>query len=374
MNRSIWRWGLLLLMLVSLPALACNLVSGDEVESPPGGEESGDTVGTDEDTGAEQIPTAPAGDVDEPAGDGPAFPELGALNDALAQFSSYRTQVDMQFEDGGDSSQSSGTMTINTSRILEPPATSVEMMVSGNFAEESEALGENLTLSFIEVGDTSYSIVPGLGCVSGMGGAELADEFDTAFDADDLTDELNNPEYVGEETINGVATHHYRFDETNITQENGELRDVRGDIFISQEHQYVVRMVVDGVGDMGDDDQPSEGNIHFELNVLDVDQSFTIDVPAECDSAAAEFPVMEGASELTTFAGLTTYSVNATLEDVVAFYEEEMALRGYESSEDSFFTEGTALMTFVAEGQPTVSVTLGTEDGEVTVLIASVEN
>lgn len=378
MKRSLLRWGSLLMLLMALPALACNLVSGGEADDPSIREEAetpadSSDVAEEANAGVEEIAPTPANSGEEVAGSGPPFPELSTLEDALGQFDSYRMQVDMRFEGIADTSNS-GTMTMVTARTVEPPATSVEMSLSGSFAEDSEAEAGGVTLTFVEVGDQSYSVIPGVGCISGLGSAEATAEFDSVFEADDLVNEINDPEYVGEESINGVATNHYRFDESNLSQADQELRDVRGDIYVSQEHAYVVRMVFDAVGEIDGDEQPAEGNMHFELNVLDVDQPITIEAPADCESANAEYPVMDGAAELASFAGLTTYSINAPLEDVVTFYQDEMALRGYQMSEDSFFTESTALMTFTAEGQPSVTVTLGAEGEEVAVLITSAEN
>lgn len=372
MIRKLWHWSMLLFLFASLPALACNLFSGND--SPPVEVGDGDEVdpGSGEEL-ATAVPraTVPAGEDANGPDEGPALPEIRALDDALAQFGSYRIQVDMRFSDSADSTQS-GTMTMNTARVLEPPASSVELSFSGALAEEAEGIGEGATLSFIEIGGSSYSLIPGLGCISGAGGADMANEFDDVLDADELLNELENAEYVGEEMVNGIATYHYRIDESSLSNTGGDFQDATGDLYISQEQQYVVRMVVDGTGnvDVLGENVP-DGNIHLELNVLDVGQPITIEVPAECEAAASEYPVMEGASSLATIAGLTTYSVDATLEEAVNFYREEMAARGYTASEDAFITEDTALITFSAEGQPTVSVTLNAEGDTVSVVIAA---
>ena len=374
--RRILRWSFLFFMLASLPALACDLVTGDD--APPA-VDSGEDGGQ----GSEVLPTAaPVATVeveDQPsdgvppsgeAGEAPPLPDFGALNEDLSQFNSYRIQVGMRFEDSADPTQS-GMLTMTTARVVEPPATNVEVTLSGSLAEDMAELAEGATLTFTEIGETSYSIVPGLGCISGIGGAEMAAEFTDVLDTDDFLGDIEGAEFIGEETINGVATYHYRFDENDIPDTDDSLREVTGDVYISQENEYVVRMVVDGVGalDMFGGGSDQEGNLHLEFNVTDVGQPITIEAPAECEGAESDFPVMDGAVDLATFAGLTTYSVNASLDDVVTFYQEEMAALGYQAAADQFISEETAILNYTAEDGQSVTVTLGVDGDTVSVLI-----
>lgn len=370
MKRNVVRWLLFLIILLSLPALACDLVTGDGQDGDDEAVQSTDDLPTtaapastpdDAGQGEEEV-------TEETGADGPAFPGIGTLNDPLEQFNSYRSQVEMQFEHSSDPSQS-GTMIMDMARVVDPRASSVEITMSGGFAEEVEGLGDGASFSFVEVDGTSYSLVPGLGCISGGGGPDMVGEFDDVLESDEVLGELEGAEYVGEETVNGVVTDHYRFDESHLSDSSNDLEEVDGDVYISQEHGHVVRMVFDGVGEADLLDEDGQGTIHFEYNVLDVDQPITIEPPSECTDASSDYPVMEGANELATFAGLTTYTVNAPLEEVVDFYHQEMAAQGYEVGDEQFLGEGTAILTYRAEDGSNVNVTL-TADGEtVSVLI-----
>ncbi len=366
MNRNVVRRLLFLMLLLSLPALACNLVTGDGLEGEEEAVESTDDVPT---VAALAATPESEGEVqEESGGDEPAFPGIGSLNDPLEQFNSYRSQVDMRFENSNDSSQS-GTMTMNMARVVDPRASSVEIAMSGGFAEDVEGLIDGASFSFIEVEDTSYSVIPGLGCISGGAGPEIVGEFDDVLDSDEVMGELEGAEFVGEETVNGLLTDHFRFDESNLSEGSDELQEVSGDVYISQEFGHVVRLVFDGVGAPDVLDGGGEGTIHFEYNVLEVDQPITIEPPTECTEGSADYPVMEGANELATIAGLTTYSVNAPLEDVVTFYHEEMAALGYEIGDEQFIGEGTAILTYQAEGMPDVTVNLTADGDTVSVLL-----
>jgi hypothetical protein len=370
MVKGLWKSAMVFVMLAALPALACNLLSGDE--APPVVREEQPVERSDE-APSDVAATAPSGPQDDGGSAGPAFPEIASLEDALAQFGSYRIRVDMTFESASDSSES-GTLTMVTSRIVDPAATSIEMQISGEFAQDEAIADDDLTMSFYELESASYSLIPGLGCVTGVGGGEMIEQFDGDIDTDDLISRIQNPEYVGEETVNGVATYHYRFDQSNFGNDPGDLQDANGDIYVSQEYGHVVRMIMEGRGDL--DDEGSDGandTVQIEMNVFDVGQSFTIEAPVECTSLAANIPIMEGASDMTSFGGFTTYTVQASMADVVAFYEEEMGLRGYSAGSDALFTETLALVTYTADDQPDVSVNLTGSDGTVTVVITTEE-
>lgn len=368
--RFVSRWFVLFVALLSVPILACGLFTGDD--TPADGGEVTQEEAVEAPTEAAAAPTAEVGDSGQP-GEAPSLGDFGSLSDALAGFNSYRMVVEMRFEDAADPAQG-GSMTLRTARVLDPPASSVEMVVSGAFGEDVAELGEGATLSFVEVGGSSYSVIPGIGCISGAGGGDIANEFGDVLDAEDMADEIERAEYVGEETVNGVATYHYRFDETGFADSEFDLNEATGDVYVSQEHGYVVRLVMDGTGQMAlFDENAVAGAVHITMDVLDVGESLTIEPPADCDAAGSEYPVMEGARDLSTFAGLTTYDVDATLEDAVTFYRNEMAARGYQEGTDQLITEGTALLTFTAEGSPTVSVTLNADGGTISVLIAAEE-
>lgn len=369
MVKRSWKWVLVFVMLASLPALACDFLSGDE--APVDVSEEQPVERSDEEPSVVE-PTAPPQPVEEGGAGGPAFPTVVALEEALAQFGSYRIQTDMTFENEAEPSES-GTLSMVTSRIIDPPAMGIEMQMSGEFAQDEVIGGEGLTMSFYELEGVGYSIVPGLGCISGVGSGEMIEQFDSSIDTDEVVDQIESPEYVGEETVNGVATYHYRFDESDLSSGDSDLREALGDIYVSQEYGYVVRMVMDGSGSVGEDGSEEFDTIQVEMNVVDVGETFTIEVPAECTTAASDFPVMEGASGFASFGGFSTYTVEASLADVVAFYGEEMAVRGYSAAPDGVVTESFALITYTAADQPDVSLNLAEDAGTVTVMLTTEE-
>lgn len=381
--RKQYQWLLIFILLLSLPALACNALSGDEgVTEVPATPVSEEEVPLEEEeveptsTSEPEEPAATAEpeeqtEMPESAGDAPELRSLADLEAPLEDFNSYRVTVNMSFMGQGDDAQEGG-VDIETAVITEPPTSRTTISLQGQMV--AEAGGMN-ALSVAEIGDQVYMVLPGMGCVSGsgeeMGGT--TDQFSDIFDTEELLGEIDDAEFVGEEAVNGVDVYHYRFDETDVEDPDGEMQELDGHVYVAIDGNYVVSMVVDGVGtmDLFDEGTAEQGNIHLEYNVTDVGAQFEIEIPEGCEEAGSEFPVMDDAANLASFAGFTSYETEAPVADVIAFYEEEMVALGYEASADQFTSEDTAIMTFTREGVPDVTVTASADGGTTSVLITS---
>ena len=386
------RWIFLFALLLGLSTMACGLFGGDEAEettaeeapaeaqeavedepeSPAAAEE--DAEPTEEPTPvpeptatAEAEPTATPAEAasEESSGE---LPDLSNISAGLEEYNSYRATVNMTFESTEEGGSSAG-LVLETAVVQEPPASSATIAVSGDMVEEA---GGFESMTFAEVGDASYALIPGLGCVTG-GAGEMGsmDQFTEIFSTDEILGEISGAEFVGEETINGVAADHYTFDESDVEDAEGDLQELEGHIYVAQDGNYVTRMVFEGVGavDLFDEGTDEVGTLVLEFNVTDVGAEFEIELPEGCEESGAQYPTFEGAADLTSFAGFTSYTVEADLEDVVTFYEDEMAALGYEQPEgEQIFSEGSAILSFTGEEMDPVSVIIN-QDGEGTVSV-----
>lgn len=391
------RWIFVFALLLGLSTMACGLLTGndgndaeettageaqeaieDEPESPPATEEP--TESAEEPTPLPE-PTdtekpAPAATPTEAAAEaeGPAegLPDLSNVSAGLEEYNSYRATVSMTFESAEEGGTSAG-MNLESAVILDPPASSASISLSGDMVEEAGGFD---SMTFAEVGDASYAVIPGFGCVAG-GAGEMGnmDEFTEIFSTDELLGEISNAEFVGEDNVNGIPVDHYTFDENDVEDTSGDLRELEGHIYVAQEGDYVTRMVIEGVGtvDLLDQGVEEEGTLHLEYNVTDVGADFEVELPEECADAGAQYPTFEGAADLTSFAGFTSYTVEADLDDVVAFYEEEMAALGYDQPEaDQIFSEESVILSFTSEEMDPVSVIINQEEeGTLSVTITS---
>jgi hypothetical protein len=358
------RWLPVLLVLLLLPALACQLVAGNRDEDA-----TSESSGATESGGEAAEEGGAAGESDA---DVPVFPEVGSLNEALDVFDSYRVHVVLTFS-GESEGAEEGRMVLETARVAEPPALLVEMRVEGALGGQDGA-GDPAAFTFAEIGGRSYMVVPGLGCLaSGISpGAERT--VGALLDTEDFLGEIEGATFVGQETVNGVPVYHFRFDEADIVS-GGDLRRLSGDVYVAREDGYVVRLVADGEGSIGalegEVPEATDGNVHIVYDVLDVNQPIAIDPPDECEESGAAYPVMEGATELVTIPGVTSYKVAASTGDVVAFYDAAMEARGYTRGDDDVSTEQMALLQYVREDGNSVTLIVKPDGDVVSVLVTS---
>jgi hypothetical protein len=361
--RNLVRWLPVVLVLLLLPALACQLVTGNR----------------NVDVTAESSGVADAGgDVAQaggPDGDGttddlPAFPELSSLNEALDVFDSYRLHVALIFGSESDAA-GQGRMVLDTARVAEPPAMVVEMQMEGAFGGENEA-SDPAAFTFAEIEGRSYMVVPALGCLASGISAGAERTVGALLDTEEFLGEIDGATFVGQETVNGVPVYHFRFDEEDIVS-GGDLRSVRGDVYVAQEDGYVVRLVADGVGSAGalagESTETADGSVHIVYDVFDVNQPIDIEPPAECEVGSAAYPVMEGATELVTIPGGVIYKVAGSMVDVVSFYDTAMEARGFARSDDTVSTEEMALLEYVHSDGSVVTLVLKSDGAIVSVLV-----
>jgi len=113
-----------------------------------------------------------------------------------------------------------------------------------------------------------------------------------------------------------------------------------------------------------------QGHVEWEYEVSDVNVPISIEPPAGCADAGSEFPIMPDATSMNTFGGMVSYQSASTFDDVVAFYQDQMAAEGWTNTGDGLISAGTAMLNFTRDGD-SAAVTITGADGTVSVIIMS---
>lgn len=386
-------WIVLLLVVFSLVLAACG---GDEPEAtaaaPVAQEEA---VAAVEESAPEADPTVAEPAAEEPAAEEPAAEaEDGnaagaqvALADlelsSLDELSSYRYDMVMEIvttDEAGQEVTQSIQMVLAVSS--DPPATSMSLTAEGQ--EELEGMGN---IEFVQFEDTSYIVMAGMGCMALPADEESAmdaDELTEGFTPESLLEDLENVTLVGEETVNGIDTLHYSYDETSLEAEDlVGIESMTGDIYLAKDGGFMVRSVVDIVGnskymaDMAAEGVQS-GVTHIEMNLQNVNEAVEIVIPAACEgqdaAAGSDWPMLADASEVTSFAGILSYTTASAGNDAIDFYNDEMATLGYTLDEaGSFVAEGNGMLTYTNGDGESVSITISedSDTGLTTVTVLS---
>ena len=387
MNKQL-RWIFSFLALLALASLACNaLAGGDNTTNPavgaPGAatEDDSSDAGQGGDSGA-----ANAGGDSAAAGEqsqGPQSLDLEGLTASLEDVNSYRLSVELFFESQNATDEVEPVvMRLLTAVVVDPPASQTEIEVEGGDMD----LGEMGSFQFIQVGETTYTMIPGLGCVSGSlaeFGAD-ANPFADLVDSDDLIGDVRGARRVlPDEVINGVDSYHFVFDETAILGSVNELEELDGHLYVAKDGGYLVRMVFDGTGtfDMFSSGLDEGGRIHIEINVSDVNQPVEIRPPEDCASfnfeipdlgglpGNAPYPVVGSAHDLFVFEETMSYQTEEPFVNVVDFYQVEMPLAGFTPAADGTVTTDTAaVLNFDKDGGRYI-VTISESNGTVVVQV-----
>ncbi len=94
---------------------------------------------------------------------------------------------------------------------------------------------------------------------------------------------------VGNETVNGIPTRHYKLDVKTINalaRQRGATAQLKsGDVWIATQGDYIVRMVVDGTGNLAANTGVDfSGNVNLTLNVSDLNRIPPIQLPSQCNN------------------------------------------------------------------------------------------
>lgn len=254
----------------------------------------------------------------------------------------------------------------------DPPATSMLMTADG-----SDEMAEMGTMEFVQIEDTSYIVMAELGCMalpagedSGMSTEELTENFTP----EAITENLDDATFVGKETIDGIDVLHYTYDETSMKGEDAVgVESAEGHLYIAKDGGYLVRSIIDVVGSSTfmtglEGESFESATTHIEMNLTDVNEAVEILPPAACDgqdaAAASDWPMIEDASEVVSFAGVVSYSTALSGEEAIDFYNTAMSDLGYTMDESgSFISDGTGFLSYVNESGEAVTITIA-EDAE----------
>jgi hypothetical protein len=199
------------------------------------------------------------------------------------------------------------------------------------------------------------------------------------FTPEDLNETVQDEEYkfIGREEVNGIKTRHYQLKDLVLDTLFGsayleEVEDVNADIWIADESNlpnFTVRFLMKVKGEV--DGEGSEGTLTMQMDVTDVNADITIEPPEDAKSGGLpeDVPLHPDAQELTSMSGMTMFTVDSTVDDMAAYYAEQLAGAGWSEGEEGFSSEDAVMQNWV-KGERTLQLTISAEDdGTVSVML-----
>jgi hypothetical protein len=356
-------------MSLAIAGLACEL-SGSAVEGPAVDGQLGAGTPLSQEGLVVETPlplntSAPL--AGSPAGDRDSF-AMESLGAGLAALDSYRLSMVIHFEGTGvDGSPAGWELTSERILVSQPPASRFDLTSEG--AAASAALS---AMTVVHIGPESYLAMPGIGCVTGVA-ADSAAPASGLVDPDTLLAGLWDARWVGDgQVVNDVVSRHYQFDQQSMPALQERPLEVAGNIYVAEDGRYVTRVTLTAIGrnDFLSPGAMQEGILSLELNVSDVNQPLDVQLPEGCAGGVA-YPTLGDAFELTNLGDLVSYKTRLTLEEVVAFYQEQMPAAGWSPAAEAVIFADSAILTFArGEAIVTVNVDPDPQAGFVAVLIS----
>ncbi len=333
---------------------------------------SGEGQNQAEDASSGPVATAPAvgqqGSTGVPQGSSAAEPKPtatsgseetseGALADVspVDELDSYRAESSMSSTVDGAVTES-WTMTIEY--VKDPPA------------RHTTSTSENgSTFDMIQIGNDSYirsgeewmamSSTEGMENLFPAGAGISSEEY-----------ESEDCKASGSETVNGYASVHYvcDMDESAVSLGalTGTIQDVANEVWVSKEYKVPVKSVYTYTV-KGSDSKLSK--ILYETTVTMINEPIAIEPPegVAAPGVAEDVPVMEGAGDVFSMAGMTAYLVRSkTPAEVEAWYRDAMGAAGWTYDDSS--TPPDALKYSKGERELVISLSASGADTNVTIM------
>jgi hypothetical protein len=279
--------------------------------------------------------------------------DVGGLEEP-ADLDSFRTSFEISWDGTAtDGSAVTGSMDLLIEFVRDPRAQHIS--IGGDFPGLEElGVTEGTTMEIYVVEDTMYMNLFGSWLQMPADEQSTAEFEQMAFIAsEDMLQDLSDTTYEGRETVNGIETKHYSFDETSFNpadMEGMEIEEANGNVYIAVDGNYLVHMDVSMTGanlalPTGDVDQTLQnGTMEIVLDLYDVNEPFTIELPEEAlsseglpftepepgEGVSADMPIPDDAEELyASSSGLITFESPSSTEDLASFYQTEMPANGW---------------------------------------------
>ncbi len=335
--------------------------------APSGGAQTTPTEAVSSPT---KVPVAEPTEKPEANTTGNATPEvldLANVSSGLGDLNSYKASFNMSFE-GKENGQSKASSFGYVEEFVKEPAakrttiTGLGSMVGGTPAPDQSSGA----LESIEVGGKQYSKI---GDICTQITAENAPQANTMMDPNSIIGSVRGAQRLGNETVNGVPTVHYKVDASNLNVLGYLNSD--GDVWVADPGNYVVKYTLQATATGKESFFGStlgEGTIKWDYEVSDVNQPIVIQPPENCGGTAEDIPLMSDAQEQASMGGMSTYSTPSAFKDAVAFYNKEMKARGWAEQEGTMSTEAMSMKTYTKDGR-TVQIIITSDAGKTSVMI-----
>lgn len=314
-----------------------------------------------------------------------ASPEGTELNPedlaAPSALTSYRATMRMTVSgtEAGEAVDSS--LEFFTEYTSEPEVLHVQM--SGEGVAETDTTGTG-SVDMYQLADTTY-IQFGDQWLSVPTSAETAANT-SIIEPDQLLGDTCGWQQQADTEYEGIDAYHWTMStedvksctSTEMLGAMGDIAEASGELYVAKEGNYVIHMEMVLAGEefeatLGTEDQVmDEGRMEITFDMRDVNEPFTIEIPAEAlasGSLPEDIPVPEDAEELSNAFGMITYKTTRTPAEMNEYYKTELSRLGWTEVSAAEYS-GVFMLEYSREGRTaSVNINADEDSGKTSVLI-----
>ena len=296
--------------------------------------------------------------------------ELPTISESLSQVQSY--EVVMEFTITTTTDEGEKQQDFSITMAADRPNQAQKLIMTGTDED-----GQPVNIQMITIGADSW-LSFGEGWMhtkadeSSTMGADMAG--DMLAMGNDILDAVTSPKLVEKGVeVNGIVTDHYTWDESDLASLGDEEFEgtASGELWISQDGEYLVRMVAHMEGRITGDEVKHDV-MDMTWNLVKLNQPVDIQ-PPEGFSEEDMLPVMEGAITSGNYMVMDTmamYEIEATHEEVLQWYEDTLTAVGWEQVEESLGEDMSSASYAMGEETISILVMSGDTEGVVSVMVS----
>ena len=284
----------------------------------------------------------------------------------LDKLKSYRTKWLAEWK----STEITSTQIVNWNWVEEFSSNPQALHWSWQLTDSKEK-NKNSAMEWWQIGDTTYMLTKdasGKGQCISFSSDDQKNQLQKGLFSPNALGSVSSARFVGAETVNGIKTRHYKYDEKGVSL--FATGKVSGDIWVAVDGEFVVKETMNwsGVAGLFGSSSTAKGDGKWTCEITDVNLPITIKAPEGCGGESADIPIMKDATGKNRMGGTTMYTTPSKLADVVKFYQKEMPAAGWKAQGDATITDQFAQLEFV-KGDKQAQIMISVDQGKTQVLI-----
>jgi hypothetical protein len=300
-------------LILTAASLACNTITGG----------SGSTQIPQEDTVHENIEY----------GSGPYV--LADARAGLTDLTSYKATLTISFDGTRDGNLEKWSKTFIMLTSKEPAARQLTIETAGDPNAASSRL-------MLEMNGMDYEKAGQAECFAELiqQGRSLGDRLEPA----GLLNFVVGADPAGSESVNGIASDHYRFDQHALGQQG--FTESSGELWVATDGGYVVKYLLTSKGGEDFFGDGLEGTISYDYELTDVNNPVEITLPDDCPLGLVDAPLLPDASNVQNGGGVLAFDTASSISEAAAFYEQQIPPLGWEAQDEPSVTENSGFLAF----------------------------